>query len=1239
MTILASDIKLLESEVMTDATDGGGRRTTHVIPDGVAGNIFPKVSRLDTVYGRLNLRKVYGHVDSANVDTYAGAHAIVTDPPDNAKIGVLLFGTGSEFDRRTGAKDRIESYVVSGPEARLRLYGQQPLGAKAVLCYQRESEALPDIGDVLALSQETTEGVSTRMQFVRLQSVTSEVREFEDDKGIYKYRVLVLGITTSLEYSFSGPDTPVRFSDEQRLGKVRLTSVADSARYFGIQPLEEAVLAGALSIKLPSIYASIVPTTQREVAVSLAQIAGAEEFVEAGATFTGGAGSVNGYRFPGPVLPGTVVFGNSSAGYPIYDDGAGRMVYTGRPDLSGSIDYESGTVSVTEIGAAGGITATAVHAVPVSQPGHTQSREITLATRGSVYSEVLSPVPAPRTTIVDFRALGKWYRLRDELGDGVLRGFDSSVGTGTVDYVTGALVVTLGSLPDVGSSLLQSWGSQVHYVKRAGATSDADDRASTVIELGRTQIPYSAVISIELRYNATPVVVTIAANTNETVATNVTVSIDRGAGKLTLLFTGLLPDSGSEVGIGYSSYASGPNRLWASYVNGGGGWSIPPAFVPDPLTERPFTLPEGPVTSLDCASPIPAGTLKIVVPITVLMSADSNAAIQTHVYNNALELTDDGLGAVITKSQTLTHPSGQSLAFGKVAGGQLVGSVNYSTGLITFTAPIEVTSRVWQPPLGLRAGLWLAASGASLPTASVGHRGASVSFRDGAATSTDTPRTETYSFRDWPLRIKLANSTGQSVVPGSVVLQLASGDYNRALMYVDRSGDVIFAPNDLGSGTTVGTINYLTGELTIHTWANGSRQGSVHVLSCVTQQGQFVTDRVQFRTAGSPLRSGSLFVTAVGEDGTVYTGTSDVSGTITGTLVLGTVEQNMGVVDVRFGEWLPVTGNTSQPWYDAAYIDPDDNTRVWKPTKVLPSSLRYSCVVTTNVSLDAAILGIDPVRLPLDGRVPMVRPADVGVLHNTQTYALPNPAVASAVYNVGRTGLRDLWLVDDAGVRVEFAKYTADIAAGTVTMAAGLDLTGVPQPLVAKHRISDMLLVADAQIDGTVDLAAPLTHDYPTTGTYFSTALLFGDLYARVSNIFDQATWTGVWSDTLIGSEAAAEFNSVLYPIEVLNSGAVTERWRLQFTGATAFQCYGEHSGLIATGTTTADFGPVNPLTLEPYFVIRQGAWGGGWAVGNNLRFNTFSAGAPIWMARTVLPGATLAGDSVDIQLRGDVDA
>lgn len=1244
MTINAADIKLLESEVMADTSDGGGRRTINVIPDGVAGNIFPKVSRLDSVYGRLNLRKVYGHVDSANVDTYAGAHAIVTDPTDNDRIGVLLFGTGSDFDRRASAKDRIESYVVSGPEARLRFYGQQPLGAKAVLCYQRETESLPDIGDVYALGQEDTNGNVLRVQFVRIASVTAEVREFEDDKGVYKYNILILGITTPLEYSFSGPDTPARFSEAQRLGKVRITSVADSARYFGIQPLAEAAITGALSIKLPSIYAPIVPTTQREVAVSLARISGALEFVEAGTVFSYTASGFSGgtYRFPGAVQPGSVLFEAGSAGWPATDDGNGNLEYTGRPDLGGTIDYESGTVVFGPTpGIAGQVTASAIHAVPTSQPGHTKSREITLATRGSVYSEVLSPAPAPRTTIVDFRALGKWYRLRDELGTGVLTGFDSSVGTGTVDYVTGAVVVTLGSLPDVGSSLLMAWGSTVHYVQRAGASSDADVRVRQEIELGRTQVSNASPIVITLVYSGTPLDLTIAGGTTTASNANVEATIDRAHGMLTLVHVGVLPDAGSLVEVAYQSFADGPNRVWVSGAtsgSGGGGFTIPVGYVDEPAASYPFSVPTGNLSTLDCATALVAGTVSIKVPLTVQMAADTNPALQTSLSGSRVELIDDGTGNVVTKDGRLYHASGQPLAYGKIAAGQTVGTINYSTGLITFTAPISVTSRVWQPPFGLRAGLWLPASGSAQPNnAAASPVVATVSSRNNGAISTNTDRLETYTFDDCPLRINLTKSTGQSVVQGSVVVQIGSGAYQQDRAYIDRAGSVIYAPNDLGAGTTVGTVNYLTGEMTINTWAAG--QGSVHVLSCVTQQGLFVTDRMQFRTAGSPLRSGSLFVQATGEDGTAYSGTSDVSGTISGTLVTGTVNQDMGVVDVQFGEWLPVAGNTGADWYDAAYIDPDDNTRVWKPLKIIPDTLRYSAVVTTNVSLDASILGIDPVRLPLDGRVPMVRPADVGVLHNTQTYSLPDPAAASTVYTVGRTGLSDLWLVDATNTRVDPAQYSVDLDAGQVTMSATLDLTGVPQPLVAKHRISDMVLVADAQIDGRVDLAAPLTHDYPTSGTYFSTALLFGDLYARVSNVFDQETWGDTWQDSVDGNPADAEFNVVLYPIEVLNEGAVTERWRLEFTSTTAFRCYGENSGLIATGSTAADFGPINPLTLKPYFVIRQGGWGSGWSVGNQLRFNTYAAAAPMWLARTILPGATLAGDSVDVQLRGDVDA
>ena len=110
------------------------------------------------------------------------------------------------------------------------------------------------------------------------------------------------------------------------------------------------------------------------------------------------------------------------------------------------------------------------------------------------------------------------------------------------------------------------------------------------------------------------------------------------------------------------------------------------------------------------------------------------------------------------------------------------------------------------------------------------------------------------------------------------------------------------------------------------------------------------------------------------------------------------------------------------------------------------------------------------------------------------------------------------------------------------------------------------------------------------------------------------------------------------YPIEVLNTGTVSERWRIQFTSSTAFQVIGQNLGVIAIGSTTADLQPINSLTSLPYFTLRKNGWGLGWSVGNQLRFDTVGATAPIWLARTVLPGATLAGDSFDAQLRGDVD-
>ena len=164
----------------TPTPDGGGRMTQNVIPSGQAGNVFQKVSRIDSVYGRVNLLKIYVAVRTATLEMYAGAHAIITAPPENDRISCCLFSTGSWFDQRSAARDRIESYVVAGPISRMRVYGQQLIGQRAILLYQRPEDPLPDVGEVYVLSVESGAGAGTQ-QYVRITAVNHELRTFTDN--------------------------------------------------------------------------------------------------------------------------------------------------------------------------------------------------------------------------------------------------------------------------------------------------------------------------------------------------------------------------------------------------------------------------------------------------------------------------------------------------------------------------------------------------------------------------------------------------------------------------------------------------------------------------------------------------------------------------------------------------------------------------------------------------------------------------------------------------------------------------------------------------------------------------------------------------------------------------------------------------------------------------------------------------------------------------------------------------
>lgn len=1209
MPITAADIKLLESERMTDTTDGGGRRTSRVIPDGVAGNIFGKVSRLDSVYGRVNLLKVFAHVDTPTLEVYGGAHAAVIDDADNAKIKVNIFTTHSDFDDRTAARDRIESYVVSGPESRMWLYGRQLVGQRAITCLQRIEDALPDVGDVYALSKESG-GVITYQQYVRVEGVAHEVRAFTDQYGDYTRRMVTLTLTGTLRYEFVGLEEPTRMSNAARAAIIRTTTVADASRYSGIAKLAEEAAQNSLDIKVDSVFSAIVPTTQRETAINNVPVAGAGMVLTAGSLPVpyrvvatkpgeGSATATSTFNLGGPVGRGTVELyvaqqngGNPSA--TSKDDGVGAwgtgeaLSGYGYQIIGGELDYDTGVCTVTwkylNGSYPGSLYARYVPAAAVNIPAHTLELPMTINTRGTVHTLTLNPLPSKGTVYVDFRALGKWYRLKDN-GDGELGGDDPQYGAGTVDPVTGALVVTLGALPDVGSSVLIGWGSPAHFEVLAAPTSDADTKVRQKFAL--VNLPVKPA-TLSVKYTAQGTEYTAIADVTGVISGGgVSGKVVHTTGEVDLEFDVRLPNPSSQLTVDYQQNA--PVDPGAPTTASGTANLV--------AGNRTFATVAG----------VAANSVKVTAPFKVGVSAASSP----------LTLFDDGAGGLWTIEEQIVAGGVRH----SMTGGQQLGTINYTTGEIVLVSTLFAIRRNWYE---YTSGGWSASSETS------------AEFVDGSyqwwvglgGAANAAAKTEAISTVDFPPVLDLTKTSVSGLVAGSVRFTAFGLDW------FDRNGVIYHTMLAEGTGTAAGTIDYASGKITFTNYPQNTALGLV-VQGCLGKYGDFDVVEAFFRTAGSPLRAASTFIQVVAKDGELLTATTSEVGDLIGSNVRGSVSQQVGIASIEWGAMVPAAGNETQPWYKPENVV---GANVWKPREVMPETLRYSAVVLSNLPLDADRLGLDPVRLPTDGRVPIFRAGDVVLLHNTKFTELVNPVVAGSTYSVGRTALADLVLYDSNLAVVPTSQYLVDLAAGTVTMAADMNLGALVQPLKARHRIEELNMASDVQINGLISLTSPTTRVFDIE-TRVSGCLLFGDLFGRATNVFDQQTWAAKWSDYVDGDGATAQYDTINYPVEVRNDGAVTERWRLNFTSATAFQVIGENLGVIATGSTAIDCAPVNSLTGKPYFSVKAAGWGAGWATGNQLRFNTVGASAPIWLLRTVLPGAPLTGDSIDLQLRGDVDA
>lgn len=505
---------------------------------------------------------------------------------------------------------------------------------------------------------------------------------------------------------------------------------------------------------------------------------------------------------------------------------------------------------------------------------------------------------------------------------------------------------------------------------------------------------------------------------------------------------------------------------------------------------------------------------------------------------------------------------------------------------------------------------------------------------------TPTPIAHSMTLDPQPILLDLTPNTTDWIVPGSLRFTWMGTTYD------DFEGVIYRGRTDTNPGVQSGVIDYTTGLAWMTDPVPGASPAVITIDSLWTRNGpQEPAASIAFNTEIAPVRPAGLVVSVVDTAGVQLVATADMDGLFGESHIYGRVDYESGLVELQFGDYvadaLLTADDKAEWWYDAADIT-DDET-IWRPWPVLADTLRYNVVGYTYLPLPADIIGVDAVRLPQDGRVPIYQPGDVAIVMHTDTTA-PATVANSDTINCGRSRLGWVRVIGADGESYPTG-YTLDRATGIVTFT---DVSGMAQPVSVRHTVADLRVIKDAQINGALEFTRPLSHAFPADETVVGSCLLHGDRRARVSAVWDQTTWTGVWADNIIGSEATATLDLIAHPIEVTNEGAVSERWFLRWTSTVNVELIGQTRGLVFSGPFTADIAPINPATRNPdgtggvpYLRIPVAANGGGWSTGNVVRINTVGAEAPIWMARAIQQSEEPAGegeDGCEIYCLGNVD-
>ena len=119
--------------------------------------------------------------------------------------------------------------------------------------------------------------------------------------------------------------------------------------------------------------------------------------------------------------------------------------------------------------------------------------------------------------------------------------------------------------------------------------------------------------------------------------------------------------------------------------------------------------------------------------------------------------------------------------------------------------------------------------------------------------------------------------------------------------------------------------------------------------------------------------------------------------------------------------------------------------------------------------------------------------------------------------------------------------------------------------------------------------------------------------------------------DNWVETTALGTYDEATYPLVGDNIGTIEQTWTLTFTDATNYSVAGDTVGSVGAGTIGGDFVPNNADFVKPYFTLLAAGFGGTWANGESIVFQTHMATIDGWARQITPAGATGGTDSTII--------